>query len=314
MSLRHNSRDLRTGGRWSALQRMKNLILYASIRWALTLADCVPKKPLLAIGRGIGRLAHLLLVTARRNAEQRLRSGTRERDPRALAKECFVRAGENLMTCLLLRRPAVRALDLIDVPEDALARIESALAAGRGAVFVSAHLGPFEAIAAAVTELGHPSAVVVRESYDPRLDPLVDRHRLGRGIHVIHRGAPGAATKIVRALRSGRLVGFLPDLGGRVQSVEVPFLGQTWAFPVGPQRIARRAAVPLLIGVLAPSSQSGRLRLEVQELTTEPTDLLMTHRVAETLEAAIVRLPEHWLWMARPGRKELTLPAFPPAA
>jgi Kdo2-lipid IVA lauroyltransferase/acyltransferase len=323
VSVNHDARDVRTGGRWTRVQRAKNFVLYVLLRLALALADRLPRTVLLALGRAAGFVAHGLLAASRRNAEQNvcLALGCA---PEAVVKACFVRAGENLMTCLLLRRPGVRALDLIDVPDEARARIESALAAGRGAVFVSAHLGPFEAIAAAVTELGYPSTVVVRESYDPRLDPLVDRHRLARGVGVIHRGAPGAASRIVRALRRGQLVGFLPDLGGRVQSVEVPFLGQSFSFPIGPQRIARRAAAPLLIGVLASSrNRSDRLQLEVHEFALETgNEQQLTQRVAITLGGAIARLPEHWLWMARapalpraaPVRKDLALPVFPPAA
>jgi KDO2-lipid IV(A) lauroyltransferase len=293
--------------------------LFHALRLALFVADRVPEKLLLALGRTAGSLAHGLLAASRRSAEQNVRHGATGCEPEALTRTSFIRAGENLATCLLLRRPRVRALDLIDIPAEARERIASALAAGRGAVFVSAHLGPFEAIAAAVTELGYPSAVVVRESYDPRLDPLVDRHRVARGVGVIHRGAPGAASRIVRALRRGQLVGFLPDLGGRVPSVTVPFLGQDFSFPVGPQRIARRAGVPLLVGVLAPSrGSSDRLELDVRELSVDAEDELLTQRVAEALSAAIRRLPEHWLWMARPAvaheQKDLTLPAFPPAA
>jgi Kdo2-lipid IVA lauroyltransferase/acyltransferase len=324
VSVKTNARDVRTGGRWTKSQRAKNFVLYVLLRLALSLADRLPRNALLALGRAAGLVAHGLLATSRRNAEQNVRHGLSGCKPEAVVKACFVRAGENLMTCLLLRRPRIRALDLIDVPDEARARIESALAAGRGAVFVSAHLGPFEAIAAAVTELGYPSTVVVRESYDPRLDPLVDRHRLARGVGVIHRGAPGAASRILRALRRGQLVGFLPDLGGRVQSVEVPFLGQCFSFPIGPQRIAQRATVPLLVGVLAPSrNQSDRLQLEVHDLALETSNAqLLTRRVAGILGAAIARVPEHWLWMARapappraaPVRKDLALPAFPPAA
>jgi Kdo2-lipid IVA lauroyltransferase/acyltransferase len=324
VSVNADGRDVRTGGRWTRAQRVKNFVLYVLLRLALSLADRLPRNALLALGRAAGLVAHGLFAASRRSAEQNVRHGLSGCEPEAMVKACFVRAGENLMTCLLLRRPCVRALDLIDVPDEARARIELALADGRGAVFVSAHLGPFEAIAAAVTELGYPSTVVVRESYDPRLDPLVDRHRLARGVEVIHRGAPGAAGRIVRALRRGQLVGFLPDLGGRVQSVEVPFLGQCFSFPIGPQRIAQRAAVPLLVGVLAPARhRPDRLQLEVHDLTSETSSAqLLTQRVASTLGAAIARLPEHWLWMARapaaprvaPVPKDLALPVFPPAA
>ena len=297
-----DARDLRSGGTWSRSQRLKNAAIYRLVRLLLAIADRVPQAVLLALGRALGAAAHHLLPAARRRAEENLRRALAVAGAQVLARRCFVRAGENLAICLLLRRQKVRALDLIDVSDGALACIDRALARGRGAVFVSAHLGPFEALAAAVAELGRPATVVVRESYDPRLDPIVDRHRVERGLGVIHRGAPGAATKIVRALKQNRLVGFLPDLGGRVPSQHVRFLGSERKFALGPQRIARRAGAPLLIGVLSAAAPGrSQLRLEVQELSSNQDDAEMTQCVADALSAAIVALPEHWLWMVGAG-------------
>lgn len=197
----------------------------------------------------------------------------------------------------------MRALDTVFVSDAARSVFAETLAAGRGAVFVSAHVGPFEAIAAAVAELGLRPAIVVRESYDRALDPLVDEHRIRRGIRVIHRGSPGAGMSIMRALRAGQPVGFLPDLGARVLSVEVEFLGERLAFPIGPQVIAARAKVPLLVGTLSarPSSPGYELSIERVQMPGDPVEL--THRVARALERRIVAGPEEWLWMAAPIRR-----------
>jgi KDO2-lipid IV(A) lauroyltransferase len=171
-------------------------------------------------------------------------------------------------------------------------------------IFVSAHLGPFEGIAAAVAELGYRPAVIVRESYDPELDDLVDDHRRRRGLTVIHRGSPRAALSIIRALRAGQPVGFLPDLGGRVPSVEVCFLGEAVAFPVGPQLIAVRTGAPLLIGTLKRSSGSGpRHELTLERIQPGKDVVCLTHRVASALERAILEAPEEWLWMSPPIRR-----------
>jgi KDO2-lipid IV(A) lauroyltransferase len=185
------------------------------------------------------------------------------------------------------------------VTEQAKRTLAESLRPGHGVVFVSAHLGPFEAIAAAVSELGYEPAVVVRESYDPRLDSTVDAHRKRRGLTVIHRGSPHAGFSIMRALRAGRPVGFLPDLGARVPSVELTFLGERVAFPIGPQVVSSRAALPVLIGTLKPSREPGpahELVLRRVDWDAEPVEL--THRVARALEEAILEAPDEWLWMS----------------
>jgi KDO2-lipid IV(A) lauroyltransferase len=297
---------VRLGGRWGPLQRLKNAGWLLAARAALAVADRLPVRWLLAAGRALGRLGALVLRGPRARAAEQARLALGVDDPRRFARDCFVRAGENLAWSLLLRRRGLRALDLVEVDADARRTLGSALGEGRGVVFVSAHLGPFELIAAAVAELGLSPAVVVRESYDPRLDPLVDRHRLERGVEVIHRGRPGAVRRIVRALDAGRPVGFLPDLGGRVQSVPVALLGQPVQLPVGPARIALGRRCPVLIGTLsrAPSRAVGMgaaaapFRLRVERLAGEPCEARMTQRVADALGEAIRRAPAEWLWMA----------------
>ena len=133
--------------------------------------------------------------------------------------------------------------------------------------------------------------MVVRESYDPRLDGVIDAHRVARGLAVIHRGRPGASFRIVRALRSGKPVGFLPDLGGRVPSIQVQFLGELTAFPVGPQQIAQRLGAPLVIGTLYRNREGAPFGLRIDEVDTEAPLADLTQRVASLLEQAIYASP-----------------------
>jgi KDO2-lipid IV(A) lauroyltransferase len=285
-------RDVRHGARWTRAQALKNdgILLFA--RAALALCDRLPARSLVALGRATGRL--LAMATKTRA------SATPEAD---LARTSLPRLGENAALCLLLRRPGVRALDWVEVLDSERTQFERVLARGRGAIFVSGHVGPFELLPAAVAELGLRPAVVVRESYDPRLDRLVDAHRHTRGIDVIHRGHASAATRIVRALRAGQPVGFLPDLGGRVPSLGVPFLGETRAFPLGPQHLAQRLGAPLLVGALRrqPTSSNPRFRLTLDEVDTGGSLEQLTERVAQRLGALIAEEAADFPWMALPA-------------
>ncbi len=248
----------------------------------------------------LGTLVWALAARARQTAERDLARVLPSLDAARSARHCFQRAGENLAVCLLLRRPELPARELVSIDAEAEALLRDVLSRGMGCVFVSAHIGPFEAVAAAVAELGAHPAVVVRESYDAQLDPLVDAHRRGRGIEVIHRGHPGAAARLLRALRRGRPVGVLPDLGGRVPSAPAELCGQPVSWPVGPQRIALRAGAPVLVGTLAPEGTRAGLphfRLTLMEVSA-PDEPNLTRRVTEELSAAICRAPEHWPWMS----------------
>lgn len=298
--------DRRAGRNWSRPQALKNGLIRWAIRATLAAADVLPGGVLVRLGKVLGKAAALLSVAARRAAERRAGSCMESAEALRVARCAFTRAGENLARCLLLRRSSVRALDMVLVGNAARRDLQTALRGGRGAVFVSAHLGPFEALAAAIAELGYDPAVVARESYDPRLNAVVDAHRLSRGVEVIHRGSPFAAFAILRALRAGHPVGFLPDLGGRVPSVEVDFLGDRVAFPIGPQAVAIRANVPILVGTLSRRSAAAggpthELIMERIAPTLDPYEL--TRRVANILEARILSSREEWLWMAPPIRR-----------
>lgn len=294
-------RDLREGGSWTRPQATKNALIRWLVRVALAATDRVPAPFLLALGRALGRSVRVLSPRLRRVARSNARRALPEDAADAAASACFERVGENLALSLLLRRKETRAEDWVRVAPDSESALRSAIAEGRGVVFVSAHLGPFELVPAAVRELGLEAAIVVRESYDPSLDPLVDAHRRGRGISVIHRGRPGAALRIVRKLREGAPVGFLPDLGGRVPSLSLPFLGVPFPFPIGPQQIALRARCPLVLGTLQRvTSALPRFELLIERVETTGTLEAVSLRLARGIEARITRRGSEgdYVWMA----------------
>lgn len=296
------SRDLRLGGHWRWGQRLKNGAIRLCVLGLLGLADRLPERLLYSVCRTVGHLVYWTAPSLVRRARRRARMVLPEADARRVVRECFVNAGTTLATSLLLRRPNVEASALVAI--DAPAR--ELLKGAGGAVVVSAHLGPFELVAPAVTELGLPAAIVVRESYDPALDAHVDAHRRARRVTVIHRGDPGAGARIVRSLRSGQLVGMLPDLPARVASVGVDFLGTPTKMPIGPARVSLAAGVPLLAACLAPLGDGRRFRLEVSRIDPAGASAgALTQRVASHLSQAILQAPEWWLWMSAPGPADL---------
>lgn len=289
--------DLRSGGRWSRAQWVKNTLWLWVVRVAVRFADALPAGWLAALGARLGRACTTLLPAERTRARSALGAAGLDDPTGKRVEACFTNAGRNLALSLWLRRPRFRALDQVDVDDESVRVLGRALEPGRGVVFVSAHLGPFEWVAAVIAELGFRPAIVVRESYDPRLDVLVDHHRRLRGIDVIHRGAASAPLRIVRALRAGRPVGFLPDLGGRVPALSTAFLGQRVLFPLGPQRLAQRMGAPIVIGTLVARPEQ-RWALNVRSLDSTGGEPELTQRVASALAARVLESPEHWPWMA----------------
>jgi KDO2-lipid IV(A) lauroyltransferase len=291
-------RDIRRGQPWTPAQRLKNALIRGFVTSALSVVDRLPLPWVVALGRGLGRLA-CGLPSVKRPAKLALAEARALEAPPAVRTVCE-HAGENLAWCLALRRGSFRALELVHVSDESRTLLARALDTGRGAVVMSAHLGPFEALAAAVAELGFAASLVVRESYDPRLDACVDAHRVGRGLEVIHRGKPRATFKIARALKRGRAVGILADLSGGVASWEVSLLGQRVLLPSGPVRLAHAARAPLLFAALLRRERSGAV--PAFDLHLEPIAVggrVAAHaNYAAALERALGKASADWLWMA----------------
>jgi KDO2-lipid IV(A) lauroyltransferase len=202
-------------------------------------------------------------------------------------------------------RATCTAADALEGEESGRAPCTAALTPrARGILFASAHLGPWERVAATLVARGIPLTVLARETYDPRLGSIYDRLRGARGIRAIYRGRPGAATGIVRTLRAGGVLGVPMDLRSRVPSVEVLFLGQKAWVPVGPARIALKMNAAVIVGTVVPDpAVTGGLRIRCAEIPTadltpgDSGERELTARLAAELSRRILALPAEWVWM-----------------
>jgi KDO2-lipid IV(A) lauroyltransferase len=305
-----DDRDLRTGGEWSRGQRAKNDLFFVVAVLALAASRMLPLGALRALGASVGTAAHALARKARRTAMANVRlvfpemaDGPR----RALVRRTFVTMGELLADTVALMRP--KSGPLLAVTPEARALIDEALREGRGVLFVSAHLGPWERVAASLVAAGVPLTTVARESYDPRFTRIYDRLRGAHGVRVVWRSGsrPLAATAgIVRTLRRGGVLGVPMDLQARVPSCESPFLGHPASTPVGPARIALRMGSAVIVGTVAPAGAS--LVITATRIpTTGPDGDLdsksraaerdLTTRINRELSRRILALPHAWVWM-----------------
>jgi KDO2-lipid IV(A) lauroyltransferase len=331
------NRDLRMGGTWSRPQRLKNDVLFGLAMLALAAARALPLGLLRSVGRGLGAAAHALARGARRTARANVaRVFPEMRDPerRALVRRTFVTMGELLADAVALLRPGAASGPLIELTPEARAVMDDARREGRGVLFASAHLGPWERVAASLGAEGFPFAALARESYDPRFSRLYETIRATRGVSIVWRARtlpsskpssrgsapPTASTTsiaamagVLRTLRSGGVLGVPMDLRSRVPSCDVPFLGHTALTPVGPARIALRSGAAVVVGTVAPTPLESRgppgdrSRGLVITATRIPTyDLekgtnrdaqVLTARINDELSNRIRALPHAWVWM-----------------
>jgi KDO2-lipid IV(A) lauroyltransferase len=301
-----NERDVREGGSWSALQRTKNTAIWLLASAALAATRPLPPSVLRMLGRALGRAVHAVAGGTRRIAIRNVALALPELDDRErgrLVARCFATLGEWLGETVAMLGP--HAPPPLQVSMDAMRTLDDARAGGRGVVFVSAHLGPWERVAASLVAAGVPLVTVARESYDPRLSRLYDRLRSAHGVDVIWRARPGASTGLLRALRSGRVLGMPMDLRSRVPSCDVPFLGHDAPTAIGPARIALRTGSAVVVGTVAPDGKLGdgaltvtATRIDTSDLSADPRAAVeLTTRINLELSRRILALPYAWVWM-----------------
>ncbi len=287
--------DVREGGRWSAAQRAKNDLLFVTAVLALHATRLAPRPVLRAAGRGLGRLLHAVLFGERRRALANVARALPELDEparRALVARTFVELGGTIAdTAASLWSPAP-PLTFAAADQEVL---REALRLGRGVVLPSAHIGPWERVASTLIGAGFPLTTLVRESYDRRFDAWMARLRGRAGVRTIPRGGPGAATKIVRTLRSGGVLGAPMDLKSRVPSEMIPFFGVPAPTPIGPARIAHRAGAPIVVATV--ERVGHELALTCTRLEPGTDALETTRAINAELTRRIGTALELWPWM-----------------
>jgi len=284
--------------RWSRPQRLKNDFVYAAVWCALVLVRWLPRSISIAVGHVLGALAFHCAPRTRDLAIANLARAFPGCDARRLARRNHHELGGLLgdTVALLREREPVR----LSFAEGARGVLERARAAGRGVVLVTAHLGPWERLAAALVAEGFPLTTPVRTSYDPRLEAALHAPlRRARGVDALDRDAPGTPRALVRALRRGNVAGFLVDLNTRVASARVSFFGAPAWTPTGPARLALRTGAPV---VAAFATRDGIVVEEVRSAgapsdASEAAVLELTQAMTAHVERAIAREPERWIWM-----------------
>ncbi|MCL2777841.1 MAG: hypothetical protein FWD73_07540 [Polyangiaceae bacterium] len=313
--------DRREGGRWTTRQRAKNDAIWLVARAAIAASAHIPRGVLVHIGAALGAFAYHALRAARRIAEANVARVFPELAPasrRAIVRKTYATLGRHLGDVVAMLDPS-RPLIPLPLTDGARACMENAIAEGRGVVFASAHIGPWERVAIALVEHGIPLTVVAREAYDPRFTAIYNRLRKGHGVNVVYRGARGAATGLVRTLRRGEVLGVPMDLASRVPSINVAFLGVPAPTPLGPARLALRTGAAVIVGTVA-ASRDGRdggdgrdsgdgcdgshdlvvtmTRIETADLEpTEAGERALTTRINDELGKRIRAMPEAWVWM-----------------
>lgn len=173
--------------------------------------------------------------------------------------------------------------------------LDAALAAGKGAMLITGHLGNWERAAHIVAARGYKLSVVARDANDTDLNRHVLKIRQAHGVEVLSRGH--AARAILKKLKANEIIAILPDQNSG--DIFIPFFGKPCGTVTGPSSIFEKTGAPMLL-VTTERIAPGQYRLDIHP-PLEPVegyDVVegMTRAINNALEAQIRRVPDQWLW------------------
>jgi Kdo2-lipid IVA lauroyltransferase/acyltransferase len=280
-----------------ATRRPRNALLARTIGAAATAVGALPVPVALRLGRGLGAAAHAILGTPRRLALVHVGQAFPELDAEArrrLVRATFRHAGQSYaelaMSAKLLRDDAYVRIDGLDA-------LREALAAGRGCIAVTGHVGNWELLAARIATLGMPLTVVARRVYDDRFDALIRRFRGGAGMEILLRDDPQFLGAVRDALARNRIVALLIDQDSRGGGVFVPFFGRPAHTPPGAAILALRTKAPVVTVFIRRRADGGHLITFERVAVERPGKVVdVTAQFTAAIEAAIRRAPAEWVW------------------
>ena len=279
------------------------------------LARAVPLRVAYAAGAACGTLAYYAWQGGRRRSIANMRHvvGPDEGRARRTARRSFANYGRYMVDFLRFRgdRPDELGRRMQYDGWETLAQEQ----AERGVLYVTMHVGNWEAAAPAFAQRGIPLAVVVDTFANARLNAIIVESRRHLGLQLI--AAERTGPSILRALLQRNVVAILIDVPPAGPGVEVEFFGSIIALPDGPARLALRAGATVIASTL-PREQpwSERVVAETEVVRFTPTGdaehdvQALTQAIMRALEPMVRRHPEQWyifrsLWLSDRGLSDV---------
>lgn len=116
--------------------------------------------------------------------------------------------------------------------------LDEAVAAGRGVLLATAHIGNWEYGACMLAQKGYPINALGADQRDERITELISELRTAGGVHAL--GKANDLKAMIRALQKGEIIAVPIDQDARRAGVVSPFLGAPASTPLGPAKLAAK--------------------------------------------------------------------------
>ncbi len=237
--------------------------------------------------RAIGICAHVQEIVSakrKRNIEKNL-IGIGVEPTRETVLGIFENHTRNIVEMFTASRRTVDEIRNV-VTSNGLDVLDDALAAGRGIVLVTVHVGNWEFGALYLGSLGYRLFTVAGVQMNRLLTGALSDVKARRGITVVN--PEHSYRSLFRALGTNGIVALLLDGDIFMEGVEMNFFGRRTTLPKGAVRLARMAGSPI-VGAYCRNLGAGKHRIHIERIISgaeiaELTDseaLAMLYHTAE---------------------------------
>jgi KDO2-lipid IV(A) lauroyltransferase len=222
-----------------------------------------------------------------------------------LRRRLYDHLGWMVAEILALQRDPAQVLSWVEEVRG-IGNLEAASQGEKGVLFVSAHYGNWELLAAWYAQYlksrgeSRDFYIVSQNAKDRDIAALIERYRRNAGIKILPKNT--STLEMVRLLKSGGHVALLADISW-MEGVTLPFMGHDCAHTTGPAILGALASVPI---VPAAIYRKGPFRHAMEFFPPLPVPRekdrlcrieLLTRSLSGAIETMIAPRPELWFWL-----------------
>lgn len=280
-------------------------MIYKSLM-ALSWIVChTPYRLLMGAGWVLGGLYYLLIKKERERAVSQMMMSLQipEAEARRTVRASFVNLARNMLEILYM--PHLNEQNFEQYIEiDHLERMKAALAEGHGVVVLTGHVGTWEWLSASFTLNGLPVTAIAKPQPNIQYTRVLDDLRATIHVEIFSRGT-SELLAAARALKSGKILGFLADQDAGPGGCFTEFLGRTASTPMGPAVFASKFHAPVVPAFIL-RQPNGKHKVVIGEVLhyedhgdTDKDLHDFTVQMTKIVDRIIRENPTQWLWFQK---------------
>ena len=280
-------------------------MVYKILMFMSWVACRMPYSLLMSMGSGLGKLYYKFIKKQRNLAIKQMRESLKidQQEAEKLVRESFINMGKNFMEVLYM--PALNQENFTKYIEvEHLERMTAALAEKRGVVVLTGHVGNWEWLSAAFTMNNLPVSAIAKQQPNMDYTNALNDLRATIDVEIFSRGT-SELLSAAKALKKGRILGFLADQDAGPGGAFIEFLGKTASTPMGAAVFAKKFNSPIIPAFILRQPDGHHKVLVGEVLRYEDTgdadkDLFdLTYKMTKILEKIILDNPTQWLWFQK---------------